>query len=480
MTRRYAPVVTDSVESHESRQRRRSLLGPVLVFALVVRVGWAWVQPDDPQAIGKLPDQREYLALADNLLHGNGLHFFDARFADEVYAFRTPGYPAFVAVCAAKPRVVRLAQAVIDTSTVLAIYLLARRWLTRGAAVVAAAIVALNPFLIYFSALVLSETLFAAMLAWGMVLLAGPRPGDLSDRRLADLGWIAGGAVLALGILVRPSGLGLPIVLGVAAAFVNPRLNPRLNPLPNPEGDVAYKDSSPQRTRWRWPVPVATTMLALTALVLIPWAARNYARLGAWIWTTTNAGITSYDGFNPDATGASHQEDFIRAMPQLKQMSEVDRDQYLQNLAKDAIRRDPRRALELAAAKISRTWSPVPLSREYSGRLYFMVGLLFSLPFDLLILAGLWSGRVPRSAKVFLLLPALYFTLVHAASVGSLRYRVVAEGPMAVLAAAAFMDLARFLIPSARFAAVPPYVRARSADTAATVPSAVPNEETPP
>jgi len=27
--------------------------------------------------------------------------------------------------------------------------------------------------------------------------------------------------------------------------------------------------------------------------------------LGRWIWTSTNAGFTAYDGFNPDATGAS-------------------------------------------------------------------------------------------------------------------------------------------------------------------------------
>jgi hypothetical protein len=37
---------------------------------------------------------------------------------------------------------------------------------------------------------------------------------------------------------------------------------------------------------------------------------------------------------------------------------------------------------------------------------------------------------------IFLLLPALYFTAVHALSVGSLRYRVPAEPPLAVLAAA--------------------------------------------
>jgi hypothetical protein len=42
---------------------------------------------------------------------------------------------------------------------------------------------------------------------------------------------------------------------------------------------------------------------------------------------------------------------------------------------------------------------------------------------------------LPASAKVFLLAPAVYFSLSAGLSVGSLRYRVPAEVPMAVVAA---------------------------------------------
>ena len=38
-------------------------------------------------------------------------------------------------------------------------------------------------------------------------------------------------------------------------------------------------------------------------------------------------------------------------------------------------------------------------------------------------------------AAIYCLLPALYFTVVHGMSVGSLRYRVPADVPMAVVAA---------------------------------------------
>ena len=182
-------------------------------------------------------------------------------------------------------------------------------------------------------------------------------------------------------------------------------------------------------------------MLLLTVVVLAPWAYRNYRVLGSWVWTATNGGITWYDGFNPDATGASDQS-FVQTMPELRAMSEEGRSNHLSALATDYIRRQPLRAAQLAFEKAKRMWSPVPLSQEYGNWKYRTVGLLYTLPFDVLVLIGLFrrspgGGPLSRSAKAFLLLPAIYFTAVHMLSVGSLRYRIPAEPPMAVLAASA-------------------------------------------
>jgi len=51
------------------------------------------------------------------------------------------------------------------------------------------------------------------------------------------------------------------------------------------------------------------------------------------------------------------------------------------------------------------------------------------------VVAGLGLGGLPGPAKRLLLLPAIYFTVAAALSVGSLRYRIPAEPPMAILAA---------------------------------------------
>jgi hypothetical protein len=64
-------------------------------------------------------------------------------------------------------------------------------------------------------------------------------------------------------------------------------------------------------------------------------------------------------------------------------------------------------------------------------------GLTFSVIFDLLILVGLRLGTLPAPVRRFLLLPAVYLTVAAALSVGSLRYRIPAEGPMAIVAARA-------------------------------------------
>jgi hypothetical protein len=52
-----------------------------------------------------------------------------------------------------------------------------------------------------------------------------------------------------------------------------------------------------------------------------------------------------------------------------------------------------------------------------------------------LVLIGLIRGRLSGRVKLFLLAPAAYFTVVHMLTVGSLRYRVPAEPPLAVLIA---------------------------------------------
>jgi 4-amino-4-deoxy-L-arabinose transferase-like glycosyltransferase len=390
----------------------------LLILALAVRLAWGLSRPADEGSLAALPDQREYLALARNLIHGPGLAFLDSRFNDSVRAFRTPGYPLLIAACGANVRAVRVVQGLLDTSTVLAVFLLARLLVGgRVGPLLAAVVVAFNPYLIYFTGLILSETLFTAMLAWGMVLLAGSR--SRTDRQ-SSLLWVLGGVVLGLSVLVRPSAVALPVLLGLLSVFLNPAMRP------------AYESDVRDRPRRR--VPPGLAMVLLTTVCLLPWTIRNRLVLGRWIWLDTNSGFTLYDGYNADASGASDQS-FVDRMPELAVLSEVQRDEYLSRKATEYAQDHPGRVWSLAWLKLGRTWSPFPLSEQFSRTELRLIAVAYSLPFDALVLISLIWGGLPRAAKAFLITPAVYFSIIHALTVGSLRYRIPAEPLLAVLIA---------------------------------------------
>ncbi len=383
---------------------QRRWLSALLVVALLVRVAWAVAQPRTPAAVDRLPDQREYLTLADGLLHHGSLRLDDARFGQTVVAYRLPGYPMLVAACDGSVLAVRLVQAAVDASTVLAVFLLARR-LTGDAAVglTAAAALAVDPLFVYFSGLVLTETAFAAALAWATVAAA---------RRSTA----ATAALFVVAVYLRPTALVLaPPVVWLAM---------------NGDG----------RRPYHWTGPLCVTLLV--PLALVPWAGRNLIRLGTPVWTTTNDGITFYDGFHDGATGASDQR-FLAGWPALRSMTEVGRSRELSRLARRWVWEHPAALPALALRKAARGWSPVPLSRDFGRPLYRWAGGAYAVPFDLLCLAGLASRRLRVSAKLLLLAPAVVLTAVQVMTVGSIRYRMPAEAELAVLAGLGATDVWR-------------------------------------
>ena len=385
------------------------VLAALVAVGLAVRVGLALWLPSDRAAIAALPDQLEYLDLAESLRGDGRLVTVDTRYAaaQPLRAQRMAGYPLFVAALGANVTLVRLAQAGLDVATALAAFGIARRWLTPRPSLVAPAGVLLNPFLAYFSTFLLTETLFACLVTIGLwcVLRA--------DRRATW--WFAGIGLLALSVHVRPTGALLAVAVALASVLLPGR--------------------HPGRPDSRWPLAAGLTGALMVALVLSPWIWRNANVLKRFVPTTTNGGITLYDGWNPDNTTGGSDQSFVGRMPQLGLMDEVDRSAYLRGKAVEAIRFDPIRAGWLAVKKVGRTWSPVPLS-ELDSPAKVAAGALFALPLFALAAIGLVAGRLPGSAKLLLVTPAIVLTLAHAATVGSLRYRLPSDPALAVLAAA--------------------------------------------
>jgi hypothetical protein len=406
------------------QERSRTITG-VLIFAFLLRLVWAISQPRSAETIARLPDQQEYLALGRNLLNHGLLNFVDPRFNQTTWAYRMPGYPAVIAACGGSVLLVRILQSLIDTGTVLAVYLIAsalpgetiesrengdgpRFRNCRG--VVAAILVAFNPFYVYFSGLVLSETIFTSLLTWGMMFLVW--------RRVA-----VAAIFLVAACYVRPAAVLLsPVIAAIAMS--------------NPPPGEAYQ----LLRAFRRGAASAVFVGLLLLVALVPWAWRNHQQLGSWIWTTTNGGVTLYDGFNPAATGASDQR-LLADLPAIRSMNEVERSAYLGESARQWAVNHLGHLPLLSLRKVLRSWSPVPLSAEFGRPVYRIASAVYAVPFDLLCLVGLFSGRINRGAKILLISPAALITVVEIMSIGSIRYRIPAEAALAVLAAVGIMDL---------------------------------------
>jgi 4-amino-4-deoxy-L-arabinose transferase-like glycosyltransferase len=337
------------------------------------------------------------------------------------FSLRTPGYPLFLALCQTlfgeRTLPARLAQAALGAACVVLVYRLVKstwpEWHPPDAAgwtpaLIAAALVAVEPYTVLTSAFLLSEALFLPLLLLGLWALASAWTGDPNRIHLPS----ALGAGLAFGaaVLVKPSFALFPPLIGLAWLLVGRRRAAVLG----------------------------TCALGLgVALAMAPWWVRNADLYGRFVPTALWAGASLYDGLNPEATGGSDM-DFLNA-PDLQPLSEEDQDRVLRDRARTWAASHPRRTLELAVAKAARFWSPWPVGEGALSRSPWvkLAGALITLPVYALLLAGLWRCRRDARALALLAGTLLYFAAIHAVFVSSIRYRIPGMAPALGLAGAA-------------------------------------------
>ncbi|MGE0479424.1 MAG: glycosyltransferase family 39 protein [Phycisphaerae bacterium] len=378
----------------------------VFALALVLRGGWVLAQWARDGAALTYDDERLHWQLATHLVRDGALVSDDGRFAA-----RLPLYPLFVAGGALLGEtgvlVVRLMQALVGALTAALAAELAGLALDRRAAVLAGLLVALDPFAIFFSNLLLNETLFAALLvglalaSWHELRIAGRRPG-------AAL--LAAGALAGAAVLTRPEAL---LLVALQTALL----------------------AAASRGRRDGALRAGVLALAVAA-PLGAFGLRNAHVLGGFAPLGANGGVTLYDGQGPQADGRSDQA-FLQHLPQLDGLGELERDRALRSLALAEMAADPWRVTRLAGAKLARTWSPWPNVADYRGGVAGAVGALYTLCVVAAALVGAWRLRARRVLLVNLLLPAVATTLTCCIFIGSVRYRVPAMPLLAVVAAGA-------------------------------------------
>lgn len=338
------------------------------------------------------------------------------------YVMRTPGFPLLLALSGGSFWLTRLLLAAVGTLACGLVFLLGRDLAGERIGLIATATCAMSPPLLGFSVLILSETTFAATMLGGLIAGVRTLKADADSAAIRRTLWLAfaTGVLIAAACCVRPGWIFAgPVFAGLLIA------------------------SSPRRLR---ACGLSAVMFAGMAVALAPWVVRNYRVTGGHVVVTTLwAGPSLYDGLNPEATGDSDMSFFERDLF-LEEMSEYDMDRRYREMAWQFAREHPGRAIELALAKQARYWKPWPNAAQFR-RWWLIAGCtLWFAMFYLPVVLGALHSRKRLRLLVITLGPLLYFAVVHAIFVGSIRYRLPAEYPLSILAAigiAALIDQKR-------------------------------------
>jgi hypothetical protein len=156
-------------------------------------------------------------------------------------------------------------------------------------------------------------------------------------------------------------------------------------------------------------------------------------------------GRSLYEANNPEATGGpgmhvvaqeAAQRNADRAEKGLPPLTEYEDNVYFRKKALTYMREHPGRTLRLAGVKCVRFWNAIPNYVGYRGWLYIAISLLTYVPVVGFGLVGLVAVRRQLARCGLLLMPVLYFSLLHMIFVGSIRYRMPVM-PFVILLAAA-------------------------------------------
>jgi hypothetical protein len=98
-------------------------------------------------------------------------------------------------------------------------------------------------------------------------------------------------------------------------------------------------------------------------------------------------------------------------------------------------RADPWRQVRMAFFKAGRTWNPLLNAAEFQSVGAQVVCAVWHLPLYGLGLLGVWCLWRRRWEWGVLMMPVVYFTMVHSVYLGSVRYRVPLMGIVHLFAA---------------------------------------------
>jgi hypothetical protein len=277
-------------------------------------------------------------------------------------------------------------------------------------ALLAATWVTIDPFLIYFATLFLSETLFTTLLLAGLLFW-------LEGMVRAQLKWVgAGGFLLSTAALCR-SVLSPFLILFALCPLAFPGL-PTLRRL-----------------------QVTSTATLCIAVPLLAWCLFLHHVTGHWILISAQKGWNAYEGLNenfdtPEAI-TLWQQQMTQEAAARGLTDPVQRDAYFWQKTKNTIRAHPMAVAHLMLRKFFKFWRLWPYFPYTKAQR--IISVTFMLPLLVLSLLGAFQtwiheeffGTKPRYLLGFILL----YALVNTVTWTQIRYRIPLDPVLAVFAA---------------------------------------------
>jgi len=350
---------------------------------------------------------------------------------------RMPGFPLLLAVSIRlfgdSLLAARLVLATIGAVGSVGVYQLGYRLFSHRTGLIAGGMAAVSPIFVGFSAIELTETVFAVSLVLGLVPLArwSRSESELADPSvslppesstpLTTASTARAGAIAGLwagvGCYLRPSWLLFPACLMLWLWGLKP-------------------------TRNRLWLGVWTVGCMLTSL--LPWGLRNQQVTGHFTLTTFWMGPSLYDGWNPENMTGDSNMAFFDQENLMSRMSEYEMDREYRQRAWAFAFQNPGRVLALAWKKTLRYWNPYPNADQFKSRRSLrLISLGWYIVVFLPALWGAWTQRRSLGVLAITAGPILYFAALHLVFVSSVRYRLPGEYPLLVLSAIGWESLVR-------------------------------------
>jgi len=378
----------------DSIQKNKWLCG-VLLLALILRLLLLVFYPDQ-----NFPDAKAYRTMGYQIFNGEVI-------SNNIYM---PLYPVITYI-AGSVTTQLLIDIFLSTTMVLVIYLLSiTLFNNKIGALFAAFTAALYPHFVFYSLSGLTETSFTLLLLLSFLFF-------YKEKTFLAI------FLLALTVLIRPSlDLINPILVLIFSFYIY---------------KLGYLNS----------LKKVLIYFIIYIFIMSPWWVYQHDKYGQFVRLTLADGIILYSGNNPmnktgggvgNRTGISDVD-----LTKFYQISDpIERNNEMKKEAIEYIMANPTHFVKMSAVKFIRFWRLWPFTEHYQ-QWYIFASSLLSYGVVLTLSVGFLlrntKNNIIKLLPIFALI--VYLTLVHMATIGSIRYRFPLEPFLIIFASQFLIDL---------------------------------------